>query len=122
MHKTMALVKAMLRVKRGDDATTDEAKASADGALVPAYAPKADERASLILKTRSLQFRVLSTTLPILPSYSATRSRNSAARPTMSFLAVEKHMPAGSCPIFRPVQLDTVYGAPSTRRRPKLAS
>ena len=28
MHKTMALVKAMLRVKQGDDATTDEVKAS----------------------------------------------------------------------------------------------
>ena len=57
-HETMALVKATLRVERGDDTTEDEVKASAGGALVPSYTPKADERATLILKLRSLQFRV----------------------------------------------------------------
>ena len=40
MHKTMALVKAMLRVKRGDDATTDEVKASAERCARPGLAPK----------------------------------------------------------------------------------
>ena len=59
VHETMALVKATLRVKPGRRHTTeDEVKASSEGALVPSYTPKADERATLILKMRSLQFRV----------------------------------------------------------------